>query len=72
MALSLLHIFAFSCLSRGFLAAIRVLLLMKAIKEEAWVLNLFTPMRMRRNRSRGYEKLIKNGDFVLVLVRYIL
>ena len=38
MALSLLHTFVFSCLSQGFWASIWVLLIIKSLKEEGWVL----------------------------------
>ena len=38
MALSLPHTFAFNCLPRGFWPLVRVLLITKALKEEAWML----------------------------------
>ena len=38
MARLLLHTFAFSCLLRGFWPLITVLLITKALKEEAWAL----------------------------------
>ena len=38
MAILLTHTFAFSCLLRGFWATIWVLLITKALKEEAWAL----------------------------------